>query len=236
MMEPRQLSLGIALVDDATFENFFLAPDSANLQALTQVHQCAEGRGDQLLYVWGAAGVGLSHLLRAACHHATHVGRRARYLSLDELLKSHPAELLESVEHLDLLCLDDIDGIAGKAKWERSVFHLYNRLRDSGKQLIIAAHHPLADIGIQLPDLQSRLAWGITYHILPMTDDEKALALQLRAHTRGLELSDEVSHFIISRSSRDMKQLYQDLECLDNASLAEQRRLTIPFVKQVLDL
>ncbi|GLS25462.1 DnaA regulatory inactivator Hda [Marinibactrum halimedae] len=234
MAQPQQLALGIALSDDATFNNFFLEPESPNLQALLSLGEQASGAGEQLIYLWGAEGVGLTHLLQACCHQAANRGLRSQYIPLRDLSRFSPDSLCDDLSDLDLVCLDDVDTIAGKAQWEQALFHLFNRLRDSGRRLLVAAHQSPKHLGVSLPDLHSRLSWGITFQIQPMSDVEKCKALQLRAHTRGLDLSEEVSLFIVHRAPRDMNQLFEYLDELDQASLAEQRKLTIPFVKRVL--
>jgi DnaA family protein len=87
---------------------------------------------------------------------------------------------------------------------------------------------------LSLEDLRSRLQWGLTYQVHSLTDEDKQQALQMRARARGLELSDDVAQYIIQRLPRDTNELFWQLARLDHASLAEQRKLTIPFVKKVL--
>jgi DnaA-homolog protein len=126
--------------------------------------------------------------------------------------------------------------VINRPEWELALFNLFNRLRDAGKLLIVAAIHGPQELAVNLPDLKSRLQWGTTFHVQTLDDDQKQAALQFRAKARGLELSDEVAAFIIQRLPRDMNELFWQLNRLDHASLAEQRKLTIPFVKKVLGL
>jgi DnaA-homolog protein len=118
----------------------------------------------------------------------------------------------------------------------QALFNLYNRIRDAGKLLLVAAVIGPRELPVKLPDLASRLQWGLTLQVHSLDDQDKQQALQLRARARGLELSDEVAHFIIQRLPRDMNELFWQLNRLDHASLAEQRKLTIPFVKKILGL
>jgi DnaA family protein len=112
---------------------------------------------------------------------------------------------------------------------------LYNRLRDKPQcRLLVSADCAPRDLGSRLPDLVSRMGWGVSFHLLPLNDDEKIAALKLRAHARGIVLTDEVLRFIIHRASRDMVELFEHLQQLDTLSLAEKRRITIPFVKEAL--
>ena len=232
-MKPTQLSLGMRLRDDATFANYY---PGANAVALGYVEHACEAEDqwmDAVLYIWGSAGVGRSHLLQAACLRVEERGGRALYLPLAELSEYDP-NVLDDVEACDLLCLDDIQAVVGQAHWEEALFHAFNRLRDAGKQLLIAADAAPRELSIKLPDLQSRLSLALVFQLHELSDDDKLRALQLRASRRGLQLPDDVGRFILSRSERSMTVLFETLEQLDRASLQAQRKLTIPFLKEAL--
>ena len=92
----------------------------------------------------------------------------------------------------------------------------------------------IRDSGLTLPDLSSRLAWGVVFQLQNLDDQDKQQMLQLRAALRGLQLPDEVARYILSRGARGMGELFTALERLDQASLQAQHRLTIPFVKRVM--
>ena len=124
-------------------------------------------------------------------------------------------EMLEGLEHMGLLCIDDLDAIAGDAEWEEAIFHLYNRVRDAEARLIVAANnHPTA-LAVQLPDLQSRLVWGLVFKLQSLDDKPLTAALQLRARARGLELPGEVVAYLLRRCALDMNSLFDLLEKLD---------------------
>ncbi|MBS0288546.1 MAG: DnaA regulatory inactivator Hda [Proteobacteria bacterium] len=226
-----QLPLSIGLRDDCTLETFY---PGDNLQILTNIKRAAKGEGEQFIYLWGREGVGRTHLLQGACNDAVRFGLGAVYLPLADLVKGSPHKLIEGFERLGLVCLDDIEAICGNAFWEEALFYLFNRLRTANRRLIVAANVPPALLSLQLADLKSRLAWGITYQIQALDEEQLLAALQLRAKQRGLVLSREVGVFLIRRAQRAMPHLYDLLDRLDRASLAAQRRLTIPFVKAVL--
>ncbi len=228
----RQLALGLGLPDNALLDTYY---PGDNVQALTHIKKIARGQGDFFLYLWGNPGSGCSHLLQGACHLASEMNRSSMYLPLAQLYQqAQSPDILKHLEQLDLVCLDDIQVIAGNCIWEEALFHLYNRLRDGGRtHCVIAGMHPCKSLGIQLPDLQSRLAWGVTYHLHLLGDEDKFNALHLRAKMRGLDLPLDVGQFILRRAARNMGELYQLLEKLDEASMAAQRRLTIPFVKSL---
>lgn len=231
---PQQLSLSVNLNDDATFENFYAPAQTHNAMVVQGLREQVNGTGEAFIYLWGAPGCGLTHLLQAACHQAQKAGLAVQYLPLRDLVGYAPDELFVGLEDLDLVCLDCLPTIAGRSDWELAIFNLYNRLREQGKCLLVAAEHSPRELAISLDDLRSRLQWGITYQVHSLSDDDKQQALQLRARARGLELGDEVAQYIIQRLPRDTNELFWQLQRLDHASLAEQRKLTIPFVKKVL--
>ncbi|VFT64097.1 DNA replication initiation factor [Pseudomonas aeruginosa] len=117
---------------------------------------------------------------------------------------------------------------------KRGLFHLFNRLRDTGRRLLLAASKSPRELQVKLPDLKSRLTMALIFQLHGLSDEDKLRALQLRASRRGLHLTDEVGRFILNRGSRSMNSLFDLLEQLDRASLQAQRKLTIPFLKETL--
>ncbi|CAN5419203.1 DnaA regulatory inactivator Hda [soil metagenome] len=227
-----QMTLAVRLRDDATFTNFY---PGANQQVLSYLKQTIQGQGERAIFLWGKEGVGRSHLLQACCHYAEEQGLSALYLSLQSVQSVAPAMLM-GLESYALICIDDIDGIAGQPNWEEALFHFYNRLHERGSRLVVSATHPPLEISLSLRDLTSRLAWGMVFQLHALTDEDKIAALQLRAAQRGLRLQQSVARFLLQRCPRSMAQLFAALERLDEASLTAQRHLTIPFVKQILGL
>ncbi|WP_041522944.1 DnaA regulatory inactivator Hda [Gilvimarinus agarilyticus] len=236
MSTPQQLSLGVSLKDDATFDNFYAPEGSSNEQVIRALREQVEGAGEHFLYLWGASGVGLTHLLQASCHNAEARRMAVQYLPLRELTGFAPEALLDGLEELDMVCLDGLEAVAGNPAWERALFNLYNALRDAGRLLLVAAPQNPRELNIQLADLRSRLQWGVILKVQPLDDTDKQQALMRRARERGMELNEEVASYIVQRVPRDMNQLFCYLHRLDHASLAEQRKLTIPFVKKTLGL
>lgn len=221
-----QLTLSLKLRDDATFANFHVGDNFAVLQ-------CLQNSDEQFIYLWGETGVGKSHLLQACCHAVSDKGKTAMYLSLKDFGLLTPA-IFEDLETFSLVCLDDLDAIMQDPLWEEALFHFYNRARASGTQLIVASQCSVKLLGTKLVDLHSRLAWGVSFEVKPLSEQQLLNALIMRAENRGINLSDEVAQFLIRHYPRNMNDLYQILDRLDRASMVEKRRITIPFVKHTL--
>lgn len=228
-----QLALGIHLPDDMAFDNYYVGKNEAAVAYVKKL--CAEdnvGWIESLIYLWGNKGAGNSHLLQAACLQFQLTGRQAIYLPLKELVCYSP-EILEDLEHYDLVCLDDIQVIEGNRSWQEALFYLFNRLREVENYLLIGANKAPRELALDLQDLKSRFMLALVFQLQSLSDDDKLKALQLRASLRGMVLSDEVARFILSRGERDMNSLFALLDRLDKASLMAKHKLTIPFVKQV---
>jgi DnaA family protein len=221
-----QLPLALALADHASFDTF-VAGDNAG--AVEHVRSLAAGLADTV-WLWGADGVGKSHLLQAACRAATAAQRRAMYVALPA---PSPAILVD-LEHVDLLAIDDVHAIAGDLAWEGPLFVILNAFLSRSGALLLGASVPAAQCAFQLADLKSRGAGAVTYRLAPLGDEQRAAALRLHAGARGLTLDAAAADFLLKRVDRDMAALTRWLERLDRASLSEQRRLTIPFIREHL--
>jgi len=234
LAEPHfQLPLPIHQSDDETLENFYAENNLLLLNSLQknflQLHQ-------QFFYLWGNKGSGKSHLLKGVCQHYLAQQRPALYVPLNKAQYFSPA-VLENLEQQALVCLDDLQAVIGNAEWEVAIFDLINRGRETGRTLLImSADQSPVNLPVQLPDLASRLTWGEVYQLAPLNDKQKIDVLQKAAYQRGIELPDETANFLFKRLERDMKTLFNALEKLDQASLQAQRKLTIPFVKEILSL
>lgn len=234
MTPTSQLTLAVQLPDDETFTSFQLGDNQACVLQLKNFIEKVAGVEEPLsFYLFGNHGVGKSHLLHAACSYADSMNQTNFCMSFSQLTELS-IEVLEGLEHFDLVCLDDIQLIAGNKVWQQAVFDLFNRVIEQGNKIIITGNDSVKELAITLPDLVSRLAWGETQSIKQLSDSDKVLALQFRANQRGMQLSVEVAKFLINRQARDMASLISSLDKLDKASIREQRKITIPFIKEVL--
>ncbi len=228
---PGQLVLPVRLADEASFDNFLVC--DSNRLCVARLRALLEQPGWTLL-LHGASDSGRSHLLAASCRYLEQQGAETVLFQLAELRDYPPAELFDGLEARALVCLDDIDAVIGIPGWEEALFHLYNRSTESATRLLLTAAKPPADLGIVLPDLRSRLQAALVLGLASLADEEKILALQLRAQNRGMALEPEVARFILQRSARGMSTLIETLDRLDSATLEAGRRISIPFVKSIL--
>jgi DnaA family protein len=233
-----QLPLEFNLLDNTTFSNFFFSTNNQQLLFALKNFVDLDNSQEGFFYLWGGKEVGKTHLLQACCSSALEKNIPAIYISLSNLLVNTNKiniDFFDGLENLSLLCLDDLH-LVENSRFEEKLFYLFNNIRAKQHKLIVAARCVPNSLKLQLPDLKSRMAWGITYCLQGLTEQEKITALIMRAEQIGLQLSEPVANFLLSRVSRSTGQLFSILENLDNASLAAKRKLTIPFIKEVLGL
>ncbi|AKH69113.1 regulatory inactivation of DnaA Hda protein [Spongiibacter sp. IMCC21906] len=229
-MNKQQIPFSFRLDIDASFDNFY---GGQNHQlALNSLRLQAEGGGDKFLFLSGFSG--LSHLLQASCLLAEQQQKISRYLPIKELLDYDPETVFEALEESDLICLDDVDSVVGNADWELALFNLYNRLLMTKTSLLVSSHTSLADMPLGLADLRSRLQSFAFFRLPDLSETERVKAFQLRSKLRGMDVSDSLAEYIYARCHREFSSLLAVLDRLDQTSLVEKRRLTIPFVKEVM--
>lgn len=225
-----QLALNLRLRDAAVFEGYHAGENGSAVQALVGL---AQGEGEAQVFLWGAAQTGKTHLLQAVCHRASARGLASAYLPLTEL--GHEAEVLAGLEDVQVLALDDVESVVGRPDWERALFNLINGLRERGHRLVLASRQNPTHLPVALPDLASRLLWGPVFHLAPLDDEAKLIVLTQRAARRGFELPVDAARYMLRHHPRDLGYLLGLLDTLDEATLAAQRRATIPFIRRVLD-
>ena len=223
-----QLALPLRLAGHAVFASFL---DDGNQTLVATLIALADGAAESGCWLWGGPATGKTHLLQATCDRA---GDRSVYIPLAAFGTADPA-ILDGLASRELVCIDDLDTIAGRHDWEHALFELCNQLLDVGGRLVVAAQAAPRSSLFSLPDLVSRLSRLPVFQLQALGEAERGAALQLRARHRGLELPDETARYLLSRSRRDMSSLYNLLDKLDAEALRAKRRLTIPFVKAVME-
>ena len=227
-----QLAFDFHRDQSAVFQSYYPGGNGEVLGALRHLSAIASA---QSVYLWGPTGCGKSHLLQATCHAAsTSSGRAVSYLPLQEAAV-HGPQICEGLENCAMVCIDDLEAVAGDDDWEHGLFALFNRLRDAGRTLVVSGTVAPRASPILLADLRSRIEWGLVYQLHPLTDEDKRSLLLERGRQRGLTLEAGVVAYILRHHSRDVSRLCAFMDRLDKASLSAHRHVTIPFVKSLLD-
>ncbi len=227
----RQLALDIRRAGHAVFENFFPGP---NAVAVASVQRSAAGEGPPIIWLHGPPEVGKSHLLQACVGAAHQRSAATAYVPLAEL-RGMSAAVIGGMESLELVALDDVEAIAGVAAWESALFLLHEALLARGGRLLAASTLPPAQAGIALPDLRSRLCAAAVFRLETLSETQRLEALQMRAEWHGFSLPEETGRYLLTRVDRSTGSLFGLLDRLDRAALAAQKRLTVPFVRSVLE-
>jgi DnaA family protein len=232
-----QLPLNIHLSEVNRFSNFLPGQNEElvtsledNLADLTS----DSTPGVEIIFIWGGVGTGKTHLLQAACRKARDLEIESVYLPLGQPGVDQPG-ILDDLYSLKLVCIDNIQVIAGQPAWEAALFSLYENIRGRG-QLIVASDRAPSESGFNLPDLVSRFQRGLVYGLKSLDHDQRMQVLRQRAQLRGIAISDEAAAFIEKHFPRDMPSLVRLLEQLDHESLVQQRKITVPFIKSLLQI
>ena len=225
-----QLPLHLSFREDAVFEDYLPAN---NAIAVGTLRQSLIRLDHHLIFLWGSAGVGVSHLLQAAVHELQSQAWQAIYLPLAECVDYGP-EALEGLDEMDAVVFDDIDVIIAQPHWQEALFHFYNRMRDSGRMLMVGGRCSPLHLELSLADLKSRLSSGLTLQLLPMDDQQRVDWVIWKGRKRGLNITVDVAEYLITRHNQNMAELVMTFDRLDAASLVAKRKITIPFLKQVL--
>ena len=229
MLFSPQIPLPLTPLRDNRFENFVSGPNHALVEAIRNL---PDEPGSHV-FLSGAEGSGKTHLLNAVCVEVRERGGRAFYLALKRLPKDAIASL-QGLESLDLVCVDDLHVIAGDRAWEEALFHCFNRIREANGRLLVASRERLSALGFGLPDLASRLAWGLRLQLQPLSDPDKMAVIRLHSDALGLNLPEDVQEYLLKHHDRSMAALIRTVENLHEAALTLKRRITIPLAREVL--
>lgn len=226
----KQLTLNLTLHAEQTFDNFQMGD---NFELISSLKKILTSNEFPVIYIWGQQ-VGRTHLLHACCELAAQKELTTIFFAMKNYQQFTP-EILEGLEDIFLICMDDIDAIAKNPQWEEALFHFYNRARAQDARLVFSGVSPAAQLPFDLRDLLSRLTMALSYQVKPIDDAAKLIALKSRANHNGIDLNDDVGNYLLTHCSRGLGKLFEVLDHLDKESLRRQQRLTIPFVKKVLN-
>jgi DnaA family protein len=224
-----QLPLALRFPADQRFSNYAGAADT-----VAWLLDIAAGTQRGWTFLSGPASCGKTHLLLATAAAASERGARMVYLPLGGA-RGRLRDWLTHQEDADLILLDGLDAVVGEREDEVALFDFHNRARATNAVVVYAARETPQLLTLVLPDLRSRLAQCTQLALAAPSEEERREVLRRRAEARGLQLDDAVLDYLFRRVDRDLGTLTALLDRLDRAALAAQRRLTVPFLRSVLD-
>jgi DnaA family protein len=225
-----QIPVKFEFQSNQTFEGFFAGN---NTEVITALQALTHSGQEQQIFIWGEPGCGKSHLLQACCRQSQSLGKLPFYLAFPK--NDLPTlAVLDGLEDMELVCLDDLQNIAENRNWQQGLFNFYNCHRQNNHQLLLAADCPPKYLPFELLDLKTRMAWGLTLKIQSLRGDQLIAAFAHKANFLGIEIPEPVGVFLLNHYAQDLPALWLLLEKIDHATLAAQRKLTIPFLKKII--
>jgi len=221
-----QMALPLSVGDKASFDNYWVGHNTELVNAIKSSILRGEPR---LVYYYGVPGSGKSHLIFAAMRLAKDEIINTSYVSLSDTYVT--PSMLDVIDVKHVVCIDNVQHWAGDELRERALFTLFEQIKHAGGQLLVSASQPPERCGFTLTDLVSRFASGLVYPVMELNQEQQFEAIKMRANHRGLSISDDTVKYLISRSPRDTSELFVILDRIDQASLIEKRRITIPFLQ-----
>lgn len=226
---PEQLPLKFEFQANQNFNTFYHADNKETINHLKNIYI----NNEQQIYLWGETGSGKTHLLQATSQQSSRYKKTSFYFPLDATQLPCPS-ILEGLDDFDLVCLDNIEQIIENNEWEQAFFNFYNLHRDNNKQLIISASCPPKYLPFHLADLKTRMNWGLTLKLHSLSDVQQLEALIYKAHNLGFDIPHKVGRYLLTHYARDLPSIWLSLDKIEHATLAEKRKITIPFLKQIM--
>ena len=224
----RQIPLDVSLSEYMTFETFYLGPNKSVVDSLRD-------EKNQLIWLAGLEGFGKTHLLHAFINSHEHENKKVLYLPMSESQDFTP-DILDNLAQYDLVAIDDIENIIGDMTWEEQLLKFYEDSYSTRNKILITANDTPKGLNFLLPDLSSRFNLALIERLRPMNEDEMIKAILIHSKARGFDLPEDSAKYLINRVPRDVSVLVDMIKLLDYESLSMQRKLTIPFIKTVLDI
>jgi DnaA family protein len=221
-----QLLIPVTVSEHMIFESFYPGPN-------LEIYQSLQANIQKLLWIAGTKGSGKTHLLQAAFNRSISLSHTSLYIPMQEFNQFSP-EILDDLDQMDLICIDDIEFILGNQVWEKKLLDLYERILITETNLVIASHEPPKGINFFLPDLASRYSMSVVHQLEILSEIEIMSAIHMHAEIRGFNLSNESANYLLKRVERSVGSLVEIINILDYESLSKQRKLTIPFIKNIL--
>ena len=228
MNNPKQLTFPWSKENKSSMLGFYTSQENAHLISLLKDSNFIDD-----LFIYGTKESGKTFLLQAICNSYSSMNKSSLYVPLKKVI-NYGVEIFESLENIDLICLDGIEQVISKLEWEKEIFNLINKALISKSRLILTSSKNLKSLNFSLPDLESRIKKIQSYELYPIDDKDILDALKYISQFKSINLGDKEAKYLVTFSQRDISNLVQILESLDQLSMEMKRKITIPLIKEVI--
>jgi len=228
MNKPKQLTFPWNKVNKSSLEGFFTSRENSHLLSLLKDSDFLDD-----LFIYGTKESGKTFLLQAMCNSYSSVSKLSLYIPLKKVM-NYGVEIFESLENIDLICIDGIEEVISKIEWEKAIFNLINKALISETRLILTSSKDLKSLNFSLPDLESRIRKIQSYELYPINDKDILDALKYISKLTSINLGDKEARYLVTYSQRNISNLVHILESLDQLSMEMKRKITIPLIKEVI--
>ena len=228
MSNPKQLTFPWNKENKSSFDSFYTTKLNKQLLFLLK----DEALKDDLL-IYGAKDSGKTYLLQALCNQFNNQGKSSFFLPMRQAIELS-VDILDSLENIELVCIDGLESLVGNKAWEIGLFNLINRSFNSNNRLIFTSAQNIDDMNFELKDLDSRLRKIQSHELHSLADDDILYALKHIANLRCIELGSKEAQYLLTYADRNISDLVKILESLDQLSMEMKRRITIPLIKEVI--
>jgi DnaA-homolog protein len=230
-MAARQLTLDLCCGKKHDFDSFLGEGSEQICQQIKGIICCEPG----FVYLHGGVSVGKTHLLESSCRLVLSKGNNAMYLDMRNIHAWSP-DVLSGLTGIGVVCLDNIESIAGNYAWEESVFNLYNRAVEAKTPLVISGEFLPKDIGFVLPDLRTRLGSGVSFHLYDLNDKGKINVMRNKALSMGFDLEDKHFEYIIHNYNRDLAMLLDLIEKIAAITFETKKKVSLSNIKTAMSI
>ena len=228
MNKPKQLTFPWNKVNKSSLEGFYTSEENSHLLSLLKDSNFLDD-----LFIYGTKESGKTFLLQAMCNSYSSVSKSSLYIPLKKVM-NYGVEIFESLENIDLICVDGIEEVISKIEWEKAIFNLINKALISGSRLVLTSSKDLQSLNFSLPDLESRIRKIQGYELHPINDKDIFDALKYISKLTSINLGDKEARYLVTYSQRNISNLVHILESLDQLSMEMKRKITIPLIKEVI--
>ncbi|MGH1502891.1 MAG: chromosomal replication initiator protein DnaA [Acidimicrobiales bacterium] len=240
----RAASSGPDVIGRYDFESFVIGPSNrfANAAAMSVAER--PGGAYNPLFIYGSAGLGKTHLLRAIEHYVNDVypDMKVLYVStetflnefVDSIRANQGADFKRRYRQIDVLLVDDIHFIAGKDALQEELFHTFNELYGAGRQIVLSSDRPPDAIPTLEERLKSRFMMGLLTDIQPPDVETRIAILRKKADRDGYFLPNEVSEFIAENITTNIRELEGALTKVTAYANLNQQPMTRDLAEQTL--